>query len=47
MKNEKYIKESIFVPKKNKKANDDLIRCIIRTREDLENANRNFEFAER
>ena len=43
---EKYVKETNQLPKKNKKCNSDLIKCIIQTREDLENANRNFEFAE-
>lgn len=43
---EKYIKEDKFFIKKDKDFNNDLIRSIIKTREDLENANRNFEFAE-
>lgn len=43
---EKYIKEDNFFVKKDKDVNNDLVRSIIRTREDLDNANRNFEFAE-
>jgi len=43
---EKYIKENNFVSKKTKILNEDLIRSIINTREDLIIANKNFEFAE-
>lgn len=43
---EKYVKEDSFISKSKKNSNSDLIRCIIQTREDLENANRNFEFAD-
>lgn len=43
---EKYIKENIPFTKKEANPNSDLIKSIIKTREDLENANRNFEFAE-
>lgn len=43
---EKYIKEKPVFSKKEKFPNSDLIRCIIKTREDLENASKNFEFAE-
>lgn len=43
---EKYIKEKSFTSKKTKISNEDLIRSIINTREDLINANKNFEFAE-
>ena len=43
---EKYIKESTTATKKTKVSNEDLIKSIISTREDLINANKNFEFAE-
>ncbi|MCI9366166.1 MAG: YaaL family protein [Clostridia bacterium] len=43
---EKYIKESTPATKKTKVLNEDLIKSIISTREDLINANKNFEFAE-
>lgn len=43
---EKYIKEENFKFTKKENSNSDLIRCIIKTREDLEIANKNFEFAE-
>ena len=43
---EKYIKESNYFSKKETIPNEDLIKSIIKTREDLENANKNFEFAE-
>lgn len=43
---EKYIKENPSFPKKSKMLHSDLIKCIIETREDLVNANKNFEFAE-
>ena len=43
---EKYIKEDSYFPKKQVNPNIELIRCIINTREDLVNANKNFEFAE-
>ena len=43
---EKYIKDTPFFTKKEKIPNADLIKSIIKTREDLSNANKNFEFAE-
>ena len=43
---EKYVKDNTVFSKKEKFPNSDLVKCIIKTREDLENANRNFEFAE-
>ncbi len=43
---EKYVKENNFFEKKEKIPNYDLIKCIIKTREDLVSANQNFEFAE-
>ena len=43
---EKYVKDTSFFSKKEKFPNKELIISIINTREDLENANRNFEFAE-
>lgn len=43
---EKYIKENNYFSKKETIPNEDLIKSIIKTREDLENANKNFEFAE-
>ena len=43
---EKYVKENPFLFRNKDNPNSDLIRCIIKTREDLENANKNFEFAE-
>ena len=43
---EKYIKDNNHSIKKNIKTNEELIKCIIQTRADLENANRNFEFAD-
>ena len=43
---EKYVKEENVKFRRKKNSNSDLIKCIIQTREDLENANRNFEFAE-
>ena len=43
---EKYIKENNFFNKKEDTSNSELIISIIKTREDLAIANRNFEFAE-
>lgn len=43
---EKYIKENNFFTKKENIPNSELVKSIIKTREDLENANKNFEFAE-
>lgn len=43
---QKYIKDNNFFSKKEKMPNVDLIKSIIHTREDLANANKNFEFAE-
>ncbi len=42
---EKYVKERI-IQKKKTKENADLISCIIKTREDLVNANNNYEYAD-
>ena len=43
---EKYVKESPFFIKEPENPNIELIKSIIKTREDLVNANKNFEFAE-
>lgn len=43
---EKYLKEIPYFMRKESNPNSELIKCIIKTREDLENQNRNFEFAE-
>ena len=43
---EKYIKENGLFLKNSVNPNSDLIKSIIKTREDLQNANKNFEFAE-
>ena len=43
---EKYIKDFSIPVKKEKFPNVDLIKSIIKTREDLSTANKNFEFAE-
>ncbi len=43
---EKYIKEHPTFFKKERIPNSDLIKSIIKTREDLSNANKNYEFAE-
>lgn len=43
---EKYIKDNPIFSKKDKNPNSDLIKSIIKTREDLLTANKNFEFAE-
>lgn len=43
---EKYIKEPTVFPKKDKFPHSDLIKSIIKTREDLSAANKNFEFAD-
>ncbi len=42
---EKYVKDNSF-SKDNSNPNSDLINCIIKTREDLINANNNYEFAD-
>ncbi len=42
---EKYVKERL-TEKKKLKENSDLISCIIKTREDLVNANNNYEYAD-
>ncbi len=42
---EKYVKERLN-EKKKLKENSDLISCIIKTREDLVNANNNYEYAD-
>lgn len=43
---EKYIKDNPILFKSKENPNSDLIKSIIKTREDLQNANRNFEFAD-
>lgn len=43
---ERYVKEKNTVEKKNPLSNQDLITCIIKTREDLITANNNYEFAD-
>ena len=43
---EKYIKDNPLFSKYNENPNSALIKSIIKTREDLQNANKNFEFAE-
>lgn len=43
---EKYIKDSHIFFRNKENPNSDLIKSIIKTREDLQNANKNFEFAE-
>lgn len=43
---EDYEKEFKLVEKSEKELNLELVKSIIRTKQDLENANRNFEFAE-
>lgn len=43
---ERYIKDNPIFSKNKENPNSDLIKSIIKTREDLQNANRNFEFAE-
>lgn len=43
---EKYIKDKPIFSKDSENQHSDLIKSIIRTREDLQNANANFEFAE-
>ncbi len=43
---EKYVKENPIFPKKDKFPNSDLVKSIIKTREDLDSACKNFEFAE-
>lgn len=43
---EKYIKDNPIFSRNKINPNSDLIKSIIKTREDLQNANKNFEFAE-
>ena len=43
---EKYIKDNPIFFRNKENPNSDLIKSIIKTREDLQNANKNFEFAE-
>ncbi len=43
---EKYVKENPYFVKKQENPNIELIKSILKTREDLVNANTNFEFAE-
>lgn len=43
---EKYVKDTTSDTKKHSNPNADLINCIIKTREDLINANNNYEFAD-
>lgn len=45
MQNELYIKESKIAEKSEIQKEIELIKSIIKTREDLKNANNNFEFA--
>ena len=45
MQNEYYIKEHSIVEKTEIEKEIELIKAIIKTREDLKNSNRNFEFA--
>jgi hypothetical protein len=46
MQNEIYVREVNIVEKTEIEKEQDLIRMIIKTREDLKAANRNFEYAE-
>ena len=43
---EKYVKENPYFQRKQENPNIELIKSILKTREDLVNANTNFEFAE-
>ena len=43
---EKYIKDNPIFFKNKVNPNSDLIKSIIKTKEDLQNANKNFEFAD-
>jgi len=43
---ERYIKDNPIFVKNRENSNSDLIKSIIKTREDLQNSNKNFEFAE-
>lgn len=43
---EKFVKENSSASKKEKYKNSDLIKCIIKTREELSLANHNYEFAD-
>lgn len=43
---EKYVKDNMRLSKKEKNPDTELITCIIKTREDLINANNNYEFAD-
>ena len=43
---EKYVKDLPLFSNNKENPNSDLIKSIIKAREDLQNANRNFEFAE-
>lgn len=43
---EKYVKETSLDTKNKQNPNIELMNCIIKTREDLINANNNFEFAD-
>ena len=45
MQNEIYIKEQSIIEKTEIEKEKELIRMIIKTREELKNANRNFEYA--
>lgn len=45
MQEEIYVKENKIIEKNEIQKEVELIRTIIRTREDLKNANRNFEYA--
>lgn len=46
MQNEIYVKENRITERTEIEKEKELIRTIIRTREDLKNANRNFEYAQ-
>ena len=47
MQNEYYIREKAIVEKTEMEKETELLRAIIKTREDLKVANRNFEYARR
>lgn len=43
---EEYLRDYEILDKNEKEKEIELIKCIIKVREDLKNANKNFEFAE-
>lgn len=43
---EEYIKENIILDKTDEECEEELIKSIIRTKQELEIANKNFEYAE-